>query len=145
MELVVQDAADNFLYSTSLAVDTDAGTLAIALPDTVTLPLNEPHYWTLSLACDPDRPAAAVFVRGTIERAAAEAVEPFSAGTVRSLSQAQAYARAGIWHDALTVLGELRRADGGDFESQEAWAALLEQVGLEQVGAAPIQPCCELE
>lgn len=145
IELMVQDAADNSLYMTTLAVEAEAGSFAISLPDTVTLPLNEPHYWTLALFCDPERPAASVFVSGTIERVAADGLRPLSTDAARSLSQAQVYANAGMWYDALTILGELQQDNESDAESQTAWAALLEQVGLAQAAAAPVQPCCESE
>lgn len=145
MELVVQDAADNFLYATTLTVDVAAGNLAIALPESVTLPINEPHYWTLALFCDPERPEASVFVRGTIERVTAARLEPLTASTERSLAQAQIYADGGMWYDALTILGELRQADATDADSQAAWATLLEQIGLPVAAEAPVQPCCEAE
>ena len=150
IELIVQDADDNTLYETSLAVEAEAGTIAIALPETVTLPVNEPHYWILSLYCDPERPTSLVFVSGTIERVSVSGLAPLTADTERSLSQAQAYANAGMWHDALTVLAELRQAnkislDEPAIEIQASWTALLEQVGLTQAATAPVQPCCELE
>ena len=143
MELVVQDKEDNTLYETSLAVGVEAGTIAIALPETVTLPVGEP-YWTMALFCDPQRPASSVFVSGTIERG-----QRAWAGTANrgdsAISQAQAYANAGIWHDALTVLAELQQMDKRDLESQAAWVALLEQVGLAQAAAKPVQSCCKAE
>lgn len=145
MELVVQDAADNLLYETTLTVDVAVGNLAIALPESATLPMNEPHYWTLALFCDPERPEASVFVKGAIERVAADGLETLEIDTERSLTQAQVYADGGIWYDALTVLGELRQADAADADSQSAWTALLEQIGLPDAAVAPVQPCCEPE
>ncbi|MGB3298559.1 MAG: DUF928 domain-containing protein [Phormidesmis sp.] len=145
MELVVQDKEDNTLYETSLAVGVEAGTIAIALPETVTLPVGEPYYWTMALFCDPQRPASSVFVSGTIERVSVPGLAPLTEETARSLSQAQAYANAGIWHDALTVLAELQQMDKRDLESQAAWVALLEQVGLAQAAAKPVQSCCKAE
>ena len=142
IELVVQDANDNTLHQERLSVDLDAGTMAIALPETVTLPVGEPHYWTMALFCDPQRPSSSVFVSGAIERVNEAGVESLTKQTVRSLSQAQAYANAGIWYDALTVLAELQQTDK---ENQTAWAALLEQAGLAQIATEPIQPCCVLE
>ena len=134
MELALQNAADEMLYMTTVAADVDAGVIEIALPPTVTLPVGEPHYWTLALYCDPAQPTASVFVRGTIERAA----EPLLAETAPTLSLAADYASAGIWYDALTVLGQLPAA-----ERQALWTTLLEEAGLEAAAAAPIHPCCE--
>ncbi|MEO0540001.1 MAG: DUF928 domain-containing protein [Cyanobacteria bacterium P01_A01_bin.105] len=145
IELVVQDAADEVLYLTTVKADVAAGNIAIALPETVTLPIGEPHYWTLALYCDPEQPASSVFVSGTIERVAADGVEPLLADTVPSLSLAQDYASAGVWHDALTVLGALQQSDPVSSNSQTVWTALLEQVGLASAATAPIQPCCEAE
>lgn len=143
IRLVVHDTDDNVLYDESLTVDVAAGNLPIALPDTVELPINKPHVWTLSLQCDPERPAAAVFVQGTIERVVAAGIAPFSAESEPSLEQAQAYASQGIWYDALTVTGRLRASEGNG-EGQQAWTTLLEQVGLPEAAASPLLPCCEL-
>ncbi|MGB3571305.1 MAG: DUF928 domain-containing protein [Phormidesmis sp.] len=145
IELIVQDAEDDILYETSLAVAVETGTIAIALPETVTLPVGEPHYWTMALFCDPERPASSVFVNGTIERVSVGGLAPLTADTERSLSQAQVYAEAGIWHDALTILAERQRTNISDSKSQTAWAALLEQVGLAQAATQPVQACCEVE
>ncbi|MEM8805145.1 MAG: DUF928 domain-containing protein [Cyanobacteria bacterium P01_G01_bin.38] len=145
IELVVQAANDDVLYMTTLAVDAAAGNIAIALPKTITLPIGEPHYWTLALYCDPEQPASSVFVSGTIERVAADGVEPLLADTVPSLSLAQDYANAGVWHDALTILGALQQSGPASSDSQMLWTALLEQVGLAAAATAPIQPCCEAE
>ncbi|MEO0406591.1 MAG: DUF928 domain-containing protein [Cyanobacteria bacterium P01_A01_bin.135] len=140
LELVVQDAEDNFLYSTSLMVEAAAGSLAVTLPDTVDLPVNEPHVWTLSLFCDPDRPAAAVFVQGIIERVPTETA---TAEAELSLSQARTYANQGIWHDALTIVGRRLQHDGMDVDSRRAWTTLLDQVGLTEAASAPVLTCCE--
>ena len=150
LELIVQDAEDNTLYRARLAVELDAGTMAIALPETVTLPVGEPHYWTMALFCDPQRPSSSVFVSGAIERVSVAGLEPITKETARSLSQAQAYASAGVWYDALTVLAKLRQTDEThpnerDLDSQTAWATLLEQAGLAQISTEPVQPCCEVE
>lgn len=145
MELMVQNADDEVLYMTTLAVDAAAGNIAIALPETVTLPVGEPHYWTLALYCDPAQPASSVFVSGTIERVAADGVEPLLTETVPSLSLAQDYANAGVWHDALAVLGALQQLEPDNSDGQTLWTALLEQVGLTAAAPAPIQPCCEAE
>lgn len=145
MELVINNGADETLYMTTVVTDVEAGTIAIS--PSVTLPIDTPHYWTLVLYCDPAQPATSVFVSGTIERVAADSVEPLLAETVPSLALAQDYASAGIWHDALTVLGALQQTEAGDNQrdSQILWTTLLEQVGLESATDAPIQPCCEVE
>ena len=144
MELVLQTATDEMLYMTTVTTDVEAGNIAIALPETVTLPIGEPHYWTLALYCDPEQPASSVFVSGTIERVAAD-VEPLLAATIPSPALAQDYASLGVWHDALTVLGALQQTDVPDTEAQVMWSTLLEQIGLEAAAAAPLQPCCEAE
>ena len=145
LKLVVQDADDDsLLHTIPLAVEAEAGSLAIALPPTVELPVNQPHFWTLSLYCDPERPASAVFVQGTIERVTLGAA-PFSPEAEYSLSQAQSLAGQGIWYDALTVLGQRLQADATDVDIRRAWTDLLEQVGLPQAGSAPVLSCCTAE
>lgn len=149
IELYMQDTDDNLLYETTIATEMEPGIFAIALPPTTVLPENEPHLWTLSLFCDSEEFAASMFVNGTISRVSAneisDGLESLTAETVRSLAQAQRYADAGMWHDALTILGELQQADSTDIQAQQAWKTLLEQVGLEQSVDASVLPCCKAE
>lgn len=146
IELVVQDASDNYLYTAVLDIEMEAGTMAIAIPDdAIALLPDEPYYWTFSINCDPARPASSVFVRGTIQRVDVDGLDAFSDETERSIEQAQAYAAAGIWHDALTIMGELRRGNPANPDVEIAWTELLQQTGLAQIAPQPIQTCCSPE
>jgi hypothetical protein len=50
------------------------------------------------------------------------------------------YAENGIWHDALTLLGEQRQKAPQDKAIQAEWQSLLEQIGFDDVATMPIAP-----
>lgn len=158
VELVVQDAMDQYISITTLEVEAATGIIAIQIvpsagadADTTdsiaTLPIDVLLPWTFSIYCDSDRSNAFVSVKGTIQRVNVDELAPFS-GDVdvsereRSLSQARAYADAGVWHDALTIVATLRHADPSDSEIAQMWTTLLQQIGLESLSIEPIQDCC---
>jgi hypothetical protein len=63
-----------------------------------------------------------------------------------SFEAAQMLAENGIWYDALTMIGNLRRQ--ADSEAlKNAWQQLLENdsVQLEDIQDKPIQNCCNLQ
>ena len=162
IELVVQDATDQYIAITTLEVEATAGIIAIQIGPSAgadadanadptdsmaMLPVDVLLPWTFSIYCDPDRSTAFVSVKGMIQRVNGDGLASFS-GAVdvsdreRSLSLASTYAEAGIWHDALTIVATLRHAYPTDSEIDRIWTALLQQIGLESLATEPIQDCC---
>ena len=47
------------------------------------------------------------------------------------------YARNGIWHEALTLIGNRRRTDSTNPELAQDWANLLAAVELEDIAKKP--------
>jgi Domain of Unknown Function (DUF928) len=55
------------------------------------------------------------------------------------------YAKNGIWFDALTTLGDLRRSKPKELNAIENWNRLLQSIGLENLKTKLIVNCCTLK
>ncbi|WP_171843611.1 DUF928 domain-containing protein [Nostoc sp. NIES-3756] len=139
-ELYEQDANEP-LYKTIFKVPDAPGIVSFSLPNNQTLlPLEvgKNYRWFLSLKCNLQDSSENLYVQGSVQR-----IQP-NTNLMRQLEKAtprdrlNIYAQAGIWHDTLTKLAELRRAHPDDKTLATDWTQLLESVGLNQVANAPI-------
>lgn len=159
VEFVLQDTAGNYVYKQKLTVpETSAGIVKLSVPSTApALEVGKRYNWTFSIYCDPESPSAAVSVKGSVQRVALDsALESQLKDAKTPLERAALYANKGIWHDALTTLGEQLSgskpkdsamvAPARSAESlAAAWANLLQQVNLGNSASDPIVPCCTAE
>ncbi|MDX2240724.1 MAG: DUF928 domain-containing protein [Leptolyngbyaceae cyanobacterium bins.302] len=147
IEFVVQDAADNYVYKTRLtAPGTKSGLLQLPMPNTAPpLTVNQPYFWTLSVYCDPNKPSAAVFVKGMIQRVTPDAAFQNRLKNTPALEQARLYAEKGIWYNAVNTLAELYRAKPGDRQLASTWITLLQQTNLGHLTTVPFSSCCTLK
>jgi hypothetical protein len=149
VEFVLQDTADNYVYRQKLTVpETPAGIVKFSVPSTAPpLEVGKRYNWTFSIYCNPESPSAAVSVRGSVQRVALDsALDSQLKAAKTALERAALYANKGIWHDALTTLGEqLSGSKPKDSAIAAAWANLLQQVNLGNSASDPIVPCCTAE
>jgi hypothetical protein len=151
-EFVLLDENDNELYHTTVQLVEEGGVVSLSLPmikdadgnDKSLLDEGQDYHWYFSIICDPDDRSGDVFAEGWIQR-----VQPTLALTNQlalartEREQAAIYAEAGIWHDALTTLAELRRSQPSNSTLLSNWMTLLESVDLENIASEPIVLCCE--
>ena len=103
------------------------------------------YRWMFSVLVNPDRPSRNPAVEGVIRR-----IEPDSTllsqieDAVSPREQVAIFARHGIWQDALTTLGNLRRTTPGDPSLLTDWIDLLGSVGLESIASVPVVDCCQV-
>lgn len=149
VEFVLQDTADNYIYQKKLTVpEMSAGIVKFSVPSTApSLEVGKRYNWTLSIYCDPESSSGAVFVRGSVQRVALEPALARQLEVAKTpLERAALYANKGIWHDALTTLGDqLSGSKPKDSAIAAAWATLLQQVNLGTSAWNPIVPCCTFE
>ncbi|HEY9611396.1 MAG TPA: DUF928 domain-containing protein [Allocoleopsis sp.] len=149
VEFVLQDTGDNVVYTQKLTVpEASAGIVKFSVPSTApSLEVGKRYNWTFSIYCDPESPSAAVSVRGSVQRVALDsALESQLKAAKTPLERAALFAHKGIWHDALTTLGEqLSGSKQKDSAIAAAWANLLQQVNLGNSASDPIVPCCTAE
>ncbi|NMF65511.1 hypothetical protein DP113_34385 (plasmid) [Brasilonema octagenarum UFV-E1] len=86
----------------------------------------------------------AIAVEGLVQRIALKNDLTRRLQTATLRQRVALYAQAGIWQDAVTTLGELRRAKLRDTTLAADWKNLLESVGLEDIATEAIASCCTL-
>lgn len=147
LEFVLRERSGKTVYKQRFqATATPAGVVSLPLPSTSpALQVGQSYRWTFSVYCNAQTPDRPVTLRGSIQRVAP------GAGLQQQLTQAKtpqeqafAYASAGIWYDALTLLGQRLQTTSRYSSTQTAWADLLRQGKLEPASQATIVPCCKL-
>lgn len=119
------------------------GIVSFTIPTTEKpLEIGKGYKWGLFLYCqDPETTSGkpvTFFVSSTIRRIAPSADMENQLKTATTASEKSAiYARYGIWHDALTLIGNGRRADLTNEELARDWANLLSAVELEAIAKKP--------
>ncbi|MBD1909339.1 DUF928 domain-containing protein [Leptolyngbya sp. FACHB-8] len=128
------------IYRTLLtSTATAPGAFRVTFPeDTPALSTGTVYHWTVSIFCNPETPDVPVRVDAYIQRT--ELSIPQETSDV--LQTSAAYARGGVWYDALSLLGE-QYGESGDEAIAAAWTDLLQQVNLHQLPNRPIGACCQ--
>ncbi|MBD2561456.1 DUF928 domain-containing protein [Nostoc sp. UIC 10607] len=145
VEFVLQDETDNYVYQKKFnPSQTSAGIISLAVQPTSTLEAGKTYRWTFSIYCDPQKPSAAVYVRGSMTQVA---LNPSSQQQLEAaktpLARATFFAKHGVWYDALTTLGEhLQSNKRKDPKIASAWVELLKQVDLAKSNTDAIASCC---
>ncbi|HZG39470.1 MAG TPA: DUF928 domain-containing protein [Nodosilinea sp.] len=142
LELTLQDADDNYLYTTRLEAETPAGLIHFEMTPETPLQLDQLYTWTLVIACDPAQPTESVFVNGTLQPVLLAPGLRAQLAAANGLQQAQIYAANGLWHDALNTLATYQQARPANAQAASAWVNLLRQAGFEALASEPFSPCC---
>ncbi|HEY9613187.1 DUF928 domain-containing protein [Allocoleopsis sp.] len=148
VEFILQDDQGNVIYQTSLSASVSTpGVVGFKLPDSVPpLQVNKRYNWFFSIACDRkpeetpnelDEPTKIV-VSAWVERIALEPSLQRELEQATPAQKALIYHKAGIWHEALTTLAELRRQQPNEATLKEEWEQLLRSINLEAIAPEPI-------
>ncbi|MDX2097664.1 MAG: DUF928 domain-containing protein [Leptolyngbyaceae cyanobacterium bins.59] len=153
LEFVLVDEQRKPLYRTFLPVTGKAGVMSFTLPEkqadnkTLVRPLEigKVYRWTVNVVCDLEDRSAEDFIEGYVERIvpSRELVTRISKASPRMLPEI--YAGAGIWHEALATLAELRRKSPNDIQLATTWENLLEAVDFRKLAREPLVDCCRPE
>jgi hypothetical protein len=143
VEFVLLDDNDRQVYKTAFMTTGASETIHLSLPASKALPplaIGKNYHWYFSMLCNPANRAYDVFVEGWIKR-----VEPNPLLAIKlekaSLQQRAAlYASAGLWHEALVTLAQLRRDRPNDSAIAANWTKLLQFVGLDTIAQEPFSP-----
>lgn len=145
IEFILLDEQENTVYQTRLSdIAPLPGIASFRLPETAApLEVGETYKWIVKVQCkepqpdDPETPP--IFTRSSIIRVApAPDLEDKLAIASTARERALIYARQGIWYNALTEIGNLRRT--GSAESE--WENLLSDIELKEIAAKPLVDCC---
>lgn len=140
IEFVLEDDQANEIYKTTFTeAGISPGIVGFKLPTTAPrLEINKTYHWYFSVYCTPDRTDDPIFAEGAVKRI------PLNSSLTRQLEQAkpqqrfELYAKASLWHEAVTSLAELRRKNPDDVTLKNEWTTLLQAMNLEAIAKEPI-------
>lgn len=131
---LVEPGTTQPVFQKQLKVD-KAGIFKLELPSNVSeLAVGKEYRWTVALVCSQKRPSENVYARAWIERVSvsSDLTQKLAvAGSDRD--RALAYAKSGIWQDAVATLYKAHTANPSESQALDTLNNLLEQVGLTQV------------
>jgi hypothetical protein len=107
-------------------------------PNQLELTVGRQYHWQVRLLCDPDSPSSALTIEAWMEVIPTPAALQMSfAMNQTPLQQAQQFAQAGIWYDALAnALGD---------RSDPYWLQLLNDLVQTETADLPLQKVIEFE
>jgi hypothetical protein len=143
-QFVLQDENETKLYETPVTLPEKPGIIAVRVPEQVAaLEPGKLYHWyfKVRIACNPQEKGTLEYVDGWVERTTLAPAIAQRLQTASPIEQAELYADAGIWYDAVTVLAELQRANAPTPANAAAWSSLIETVQLERLQSVPlVQP-----
>lgn len=131
----------NLVYKQTIPLAETPGIVSIPLD--YKLKPNQVYRWLFSVVVNPQRPSQNPSVEGLIQFRQSD-IELGNQRQDLKLSRdlIAVSAKNGVWHDALTGLGQLRRQEPTDSNLKTDWSDLLDSVGLGAIAEVPIVDCC---
>ena len=144
-EFALQDE-DQDLYRDLIEIPANVpGIIEIKLPSTISpLKIGQQYRWYLEIDCSTaasEKKRSSDTLTGTVKRIeiSSELNRELKMATA-TLEKLKIFAKYGIWHETLTQLAQLRRAEPQSLSYKELWNRLLSQpdVGLTNIAKEPI-------
>jgi hypothetical protein len=140
---ILSNGDKTVFYETTLTLPDQPGIISFNLPvNAPPLEVGKTYHWYFSLVCDPQDSSNNPREHGWIERVAPESTLSEALAKADLGKQSYLYAEAGIWHEALKTLVDLRRNQPNDLRVKMGWRQLLKSVGLNNLASEPIIDCC---
>jgi CHAT domain-containing protein/tetratricopeptide (TPR) repeat protein len=135
----LEDKEGKIIHETKLPIPDKEGIFSYTLPknNSIFLKTNTTYAWSFSLECKPGDSSSALSVLGYIEIIPKDDNLEAKLNKASPIKRASLYASAGIWHDALTTLAELRLANPNNIGLKLEWQNLLTSTELSFLAQAP--------
>lgn len=145
VEFELANEKEESIYQTRFAIGDTPGIVSFTLPTAApSLEVGKNYQWYFEVLCDRDDRSGDSIVSGWSRRIALSP-DRLNALAAASPSEKPAlYAKAGLWHETLTALAELRRSQPKDKTWVTVWSNLLKAVGLDKIAQEPLADCCTL-
>ena len=136
------DEKDEVIYQTTIPLSGTPGIVSFKLPakELPPLKIGKMYHWFLALNCNSED--ANPFVDGWVERTELSSTLKARLEKATPRDRPSVYADAGIWHEALTSLAELRRSSPNDTRLAANWKQLLQSVELDSIAEQPLVESC---
>ncbi|MBN3880803.1 MULTISPECIES: DUF928 domain-containing protein [unclassified Nostoc] len=135
------------VYRTPLTLSGKSGIVSISLPSRsqYSLKADKKYHWYFHIYCgDPQKISDNFYVDGFVQKKVMTEALHSQLKTAKSREYI-VYSSNNIWYDALTNLGQLRRANPQDATINKDWVDLLNVVGLQDITKEPIVEHYNLE
>ena len=135
------NASDALVYSTQIEQIAVSGLSKVALPETVpALKVGENYRWVFGIRCDNNSDTSSLEVQGWVRRVELSSALRAQIASASLLEQAYLYEEAGLWHEQIETLAELRDRSPESLNAQLKWAALVQSAGLDPyISANPVE------
>lgn len=138
-EFVLKDENENDVYRTTFAISGERGVVNFSLPKNIApLEIGKNYHWYFSVVCNPRNRRRDISVDGWSRRIKLNSTLANELQRVAPHDRPKLYAQAGVWHEALSELAQLRREAPHDLTLATEWKKLLESAGLKQIADSPI-------
>lgn len=138
VEFSLRDENGYAIYNTTVKITGAPGIISLSLPANETvlpLEMGKSYQWHFSTAYNPG-----VNTTGWLQRVKLSSTLTRELENTEPRNRVALYAAAGIWHEALTTLAELRCNEPNDMTLADDWAALLVSGGLHQIALETLFP-----
>ncbi|MBD2436781.1 DUF928 domain-containing protein [Nostoc sp. FACHB-110] len=146
LELTVQNANEQEVYKQKYKPSNKSGIISLRLPVN-TLAVNQQYKWKFSVICNPANQSQNKFVAGVIQRILPNPELARKLPKVTKQERVALYAAAGLWHDTIATLAQIRYLTPNNPEIVSAWTGLItgQGVGLNpQIAQQPLIPPLEI-
>jgi hypothetical protein len=148
VQFVLQDGEDD-VYRTPVTLPKTPGIVSLRLPSTVKpLEVGKMYHWffKVNIDCAPQQLSHAKdYVEGWVQRVELNPIVTRQLETATPQQRIAIYAENGIWHEALTMLADLRLVEPQAATLKDDWTKLLQSAGLSDIASKPIVQCCNLK
>jgi Domain of Unknown Function (DUF928) len=145
-EFVLLDDRDDLVYETGFPLPNKPGIFAFKLPDDApSLKASKRYHWYLTVNCSSDKIDDTINLEGWVERIKPDRTLQMKLNKLKPEYHSAVYAEAGIWHEALANLAELRCTYPNNSKIMLNWSNLLTSVGLSNLVSAPLNNICKVE
>lgn len=128
------------VYRTPLTLSGKPGVISITPPPQpqYSLKADKKYHWYFHIYCgDVGKTSDNFYVDGFVQRQVLTQVLDSQLKAAKPREYI-AYSANNIWYDALTNLGQLRRANSQDATLNKDWVDLLNAIGLQDIAKEPI-------
>jgi hypothetical protein len=137
-DFVLQDEDANPIYETNVNLPQQPGVIGVSTKNAPALQVGKRYRWFLNIYCDQKKESFAFYVEGVIQRTNLNATINQKLQTASLSQQVGIYAENSIWHEAITILAQLRQKNPTDASLQAEWQNLLEGINLGDVAGKAI-------
>jgi|GEM_PF-223894 len=143
VEFILEASDGEEIYKATFNTSAIPGIMGLGIPPRAgisPLEIDQDYHWRFSVICNEDERSQDIVVGGVVRRVELDSQLQEQLMVVSQQEQVELYAEAGIWHDALSTLVQLRRDNPTDLELAADWEKLLSAVELGDIAQEQIEP-----